>query len=273
MKKLAIAMMMGIAAMSASAQVNYKMQVACNPQDVKTYDTNRLRGSFLMEKVMVPDQINVTYSMYDRLIFGGAVPATKELVLETIDPLKAKYFLERRELGVINIGGEGIVTVDGKEYTLNFKDALYVGRGKQKVTFKSKDASKPAKFYINSATAHKEYKTQLITIDGRKGSLKANSFAAGKMEESNDRVINQLIVNNILVVWKHISTSTCRKATPSATSWANLRKNASYGCRTNKLSCHRNGLSTQLPEPATICSSGVWPVKILTMATWIRSNI
>ena len=147
---------------------------------------------------MVPDQINVTYSMYDRLIFGGAVPATKELVLETIDPLKAKYFLERRELGVINIGGEGIVTVDGKEYTLNFKDALYVGRGKQKVTFKSKDASKPAKFYINSATSHKEYKTQLITIDGRKGSLKANSFAAGKMEESNDRVINQLIVNNVL---------------------------------------------------------------------------
>ena len=123
MKKLAIAMMMGIAAMSASAQVNYKMQVACNPQDVKTYNTNRLRSSFLMEKVMVPDQINVTYSMYDRLIFGGAVPATKELVLETIDPLKAKYFLERRELGVINIGGEGIVTVDGKEYTLNFKDA------------------------------------------------------------------------------------------------------------------------------------------------------
>ena len=239
MKKLAIAMMMGIAAMSASAQVNYKMQVACNPQDVKTYNTNRLRSSFLMEKVMVPDQINVTYSMYDRLIFGGAVPATKELVLETIDPLKAKYFLERRELGVINIGGEGIVTVDGKEYTLNFKDALYVGRGKQKVTFKSKDASKPAKFYINSATAHKEYKTQLITI----------------------------------AVWKHISTSTCRKATPSATSWANLRKNASYGCRTNKLSCHRNGLSTQLPEPATICSSGVWLVKILTMATWIRLNI
>ena len=81
MKKLAIAMMLGIAAMSASAQVNYKMQVACSPQDVKTYDTNRLRSSFLMEKVMVPNEINLTYSMYDRLIFGGAVPATKELVL------------------------------------------------------------------------------------------------------------------------------------------------------------------------------------------------
>lgn len=198
MKKLAIAMMLGLAGISASAQVNYKMQVACNPQDVKTYDTNRLRSSFLMEKVMVADEINVTYSMYDRFIFGGAVPVSKELVLETIDPLKAPYFLFARELGVINVGGQGVVTVDGKEYTLNFKEALYVGRDNEKVTFKSKDSSKPAKFYINSAPAHKEYKTQLITLDGRKGSLKANSMAAGKMEESNDRVINQLIVKNVL---------------------------------------------------------------------------
>ncbi|MDY5353275.1 MAG: 5-dehydro-4-deoxy-D-glucuronate isomerase [Bacteroides pyogenes] len=198
MKKLAIAMMLGLAGISASAQVNYKMQVACNPQDVKTYDTNRLRSSFLMEKVMVTDEINVTYSMYDRFIFGGAVPVSKELALETIDPLKAPYFLFARELGVINVGGQGVVTVDGKEYTLNFKEALYVGRGNEKVTFKSKDSSKPAKFYINSAPAHKEYKTQLITLDGRKGSLKANSMAAGKMEESNDRVINQLIVKNVL---------------------------------------------------------------------------
>src|SRR3712207_983898 len=198
MKKLAIAMMLGLAGISASAQENYKMQVACNPQDVKTYDTNRLRSSFLMEKVMVADEINVTYSMYDRFIFGGAVPVSKELALETIDPLKAPYFLFARELGVINVGGQGVVTVDGKEYTLNFKEALYVGRGNEKVTFKSKDSSKPAKFYINSAPAHKEYKTQLITLDGRKGSLKANSMAAGKMEESNDRVINQLIVKNVL---------------------------------------------------------------------------
>ena len=156
MKRVAIALMLGVAAMTASAQVNYTMQVACNPQDVKTYDTERLRSSFMMDKVMVADEINLTYSMYDRFIFGGAVPVQKELVLETIDPLKAQYFLERRELGVINIGGDGIVTVDGKEYELHFKDALYVGRGNQKVTFKSKDAANPAKFYINSATAHKE---------------------------------------------------------------------------------------------------------------------
>lgn len=191
--------MLGLATLAtANSQVNYTIQTACNPQDVKTYDTKRLRSSFLMEKVMAPDEINVTYSMYDRFIFGGAMPSTKELVLETIEPLKAPYFLYSRELGVINIGGEGIVTVDGKEYELKFKDALYVGRGSEKVTFKSKSSSNPAKFYINSAPAHKEYKTQLITIDGRKGSLKANSFPAGKMEESNDRVINQLIVKNVL---------------------------------------------------------------------------
>ena len=204
MKRVAIAMMLGIAAMSASAQVNYKMQVACNPQDVKTYDTNRLRSSFLMEKVMVPNEINVTYSMYDRFIFGGAVPATKELVLETIDPLKAKFFLERRELGVINIGGEGIVTVDGKEYTLKFKDALYVGRGKQKVTFKSKDSSNPAKFYINSAPAYKPYVTQLITTDAKLQKANPKKYALGisdhygKMEDSNDRIVNQLIVKDVL---------------------------------------------------------------------------
>ena len=194
-----MAMMLGVAALSANAQINsVQMKTACHPEDVKHYDTQTLRSRFLMEKVMVADQINLTYSMYDRFIFGGAVPATKELTLETFDALKAPYFLFNRELGVINVGGVGIVTVDGKEYELNFKEALYVGRGKQKVTFKSKDASNPAKFYINSALARKEYKTQWITIDGRKGSLKANSMAAGKMEESNDRVINQLIVNNVL---------------------------------------------------------------------------
>lgn len=198
MKKMAIAVMLGISAFGADAQVNYQMQTACHPQDVKGYDTKRLRSSFIMEKVMVPDEINLTYSMYDRFIFGGAMPVDKELSLDTIDPLKAPYFLYARELGVINVGGEGVVTVDGKEYVLRFKEALYVGSGNKKVTFRSSDASNPAKFYLNSATAHRSYKTQQITLDGRKGSLKANSMVAGKMEDSNDRVINQLIVKNVL---------------------------------------------------------------------------
>ena len=198
MKKIIIFAAVLFCSIAMSAQTKYTIQTACHPEDVKHYDTETLRARFMMPEVMVADEVNLTYSLYDRFIFGGAVPATKPLVLETIDPLKANYFLERRELGVINVGGEGIVSVDGKDYVLKFKDALYVGRGCKDVVFKSKDASNPAKFYINSATAHKVYKTQLITIDGRKGSLKANSFAAGKMEDSNDRVINQLIVNNVL---------------------------------------------------------------------------
>ena len=195
-KTLTAALLLSTLAMSA--QTSYTIQTACHPEDVRHYDTETLRSRFMMPEVMVADEIRLTYSLYDRFIFGGAVPVTKPLTLETIDPLKAPYFLYSRELGIINIGGEGIVTVDGKDYVLKFREALYVGRGNKEVIFKSKDAAHPAKFYLNSATAHKAYKTQLITIDGRKGSLKANSFAAGSMEDSNDRVINQLIVNNVL---------------------------------------------------------------------------
>lgn len=198
MKKTLMALAALAIAFGASAQTSYTIMRAVHPEDFKNYDTSRLRSHFMMPTVMEQDKINLTYSMYDRLIFGGVVPVEKTMALETIDPLKAAYFLERRELGVINVGAPGVVTVDGKAYELNFKDALYVGRGNKEVTFASRDAANPAKFYINSTPAHKAYKTQLVTIDGRKGSIKANSFAAGKMEESNDRVINQLIVSNVL---------------------------------------------------------------------------
>lgn len=197
MRKILTAALL-LSTIAMSAQTKYTIQTACHPEDVKRYDTQTLRDRFLMPEVMVADQITLTYSLYDRFIFGGAVPVAGPLKLEPIDPLKAEYFLERRELGIINVGGEGIVTVCDKDYELGFKDALYVGRGNKTVIFRSKDPANPAKFYINSATAHKSYKTQLVTIDGRKGSIKANSFAAGKMEDSNDRVINQLIVGNVL---------------------------------------------------------------------------
>ena len=165
MKKLAIALMLGAAAVTASAQVNYTVQTACHPLDVKHYDTQRLRSSFMMSKVMAPDEINVTYTLYDRLIYGGAMPVNKVLKLETFRELgpEITYFLERRELGVINTGGDGVVTVDGKEYPMKYKEALYVGCGNKEVTFKSNDAANPAKFYINSAPAYKPYVTQLIT--------------------------------------------------------------------------------------------------------------
>ena len=104
MKKLVLAFMMGAVAMAANAQVNYKVQTACHPQDVKHYDTELLRSRFMMDKVMAPDEINVTYTLYDRLIYGGAMPVNKTLKLEVFRELgpEITYFLERRELGVIN---------------------------------------------------------------------------------------------------------------------------------------------------------------------------
>lgn len=201
MKKITAMLVMGVAVLAANAQVNYTVQTACHPQDVKHYDTERLREAFLMEKVMAPDEINVTYTLYDRLIYGGAMPVDKELKLETFDELKAEHFLDRRELGVINVGGDGIVTVDGKEYAMKFKEGLYVGCGKKEVTFKSLDPANPAKFYINSTPAYKEYVTQLITTDKNADPKKyaiAKSDAYGKMEDSNDRIVNQLIVSSVL---------------------------------------------------------------------------
>ena len=128
MKKLAIALMLGTAALTASAQVNYTVQTACHPSDVKHYDTQRLRSAFMMSKVMAPDEINVTYTLYDRLIYGGAMPVNKVLKLETFRELgpEITYFLERRELGVINTGGDGVVTVDGKEYAISTNSDIYV---------------------------------------------------------------------------------------------------------------------------------------------------
>ena len=201
MKKVILIAIMGFMTLAANAQLNYTVQTACHPNDVKHYDTERLRSSFLMEKVMAPDEINLTYTLYDRLIYGGVMPVNRVLVLETFDDLKAEHFLDRRELGVINIGGNGIVTVDGKEYPMTFKEALYVGCGKKEVTFKSVDPANPAKFYINSTPAYKEYVTQLITTD-KKADPKKYAFAIteryGKMEDSNDRIVNQLIVMPVL---------------------------------------------------------------------------
>ena len=125
MKKILIMAALA-AAFGANAQTSYSILRASHPDDVKHYDTEQLRSHFMMPKVMEQDKVNLTYSMYDRIIYGGTVPVEKEVVLETIDPLKAEYFLERRELGVINVGGDGIVSVDGKEYELHFKDALPV---------------------------------------------------------------------------------------------------------------------------------------------------
>ena len=180
---------------------NFTVQTATHPDDFKTFDTEKIRSRFVMEKVMAPDEINLTYTLYDRLVYGGAMPVAQELTLEPFPELRAERFLDRRELGVVNVGGPGVVTVDGTAYALAFKEALYVGRGKRSVAFKSLDAQNPAKFYLNSAPAHRDYVTQRITSDQactKPGYTIGNFIKAGTREESNDRVINQLIVAPVL---------------------------------------------------------------------------
>ncbi|HEY5561939.1 MAG TPA: 5-dehydro-4-deoxy-D-glucuronate isomerase [Clostridiaceae bacterium] len=156
-------------------------------EDAKKYDTTELRKHFLIEDLFVPGEIKMVYSHIDRIIIAGIVPTEKVLILEGSKALGCKYFLERRELGVINIGGAGSVTLDGEKYELGARDGLYVGMGAKEISFESVDSSSPAKFYLNSATAHKNYPTVKITLE------KANKVKAGSDEECNKRVINQYV--------------------------------------------------------------------------------
>ncbi len=174
-------------------KINYEVRYAAHPEDAKHYDTARLRRDFLIENLFVADEINIVYSMYDRMVVGGAMPVAEKLLLEAIDPLKAQFFLTRREMGIYNVGqGEGIVHVGDKQYRLAFKEALYLGSGDRNVYFESVDAQNPAKFYFNSLTAHRNYPDRKIT--------KADAVVAhmGSLEGSNERNINKMLVNQVL---------------------------------------------------------------------------
>ncbi len=191
MRKLFLSVVVCLGMYSVSAQTNYEVRYTQSPEDFKSYDTKTIRKNFLVEKVFAPGEVNLVYTLYDRLILGGAEPMATPLKLEAIAPLKTDYFLQNRELGIINIGGDGVVTVDGKKYELGFKEALYVGRGNKNITFASNDASKPAKFYLNSATAHTSFPVKKVTLKD------ANIIKAGSLAGSNDRVINQLIIDGV----------------------------------------------------------------------------
>ena len=130
---------------------------------------------------------------------GSAVPVEKELHLTAGDELRAEYFLQRREMGVINIGGDGVIVIDGKKYDVGFKQGMYIGMGARDISFASKEASKPAKFYINSAPAHKTYPTVLIKREGTPSDdvviiKDENKKELGSLEQSNHRVINKYIL-------------------------------------------------------------------------------
>ncbi len=170
----------------------YRERFAVHPDDFQNYTTERIRTEFLIDRLFEKDAVTLIYSHYDRYIVGGALPTDGQITLETINPLKSEFFLERREMGVFNVGGKGSVTVDGTEYELEYKDALYIGRGCKSVVFSSISGMKPAHFYVNSAPAHKEYPVKRITL------ADAEKVDLGAAETSNARTINKMIVHSVV---------------------------------------------------------------------------
>lgn len=176
-----------------------ELRTAASPRDVKHYTTERLREEFLIESMFIPGEFKMVYSHIDRIITGSATPLDKEMHLEAGEELRVRYFLERREMGVINIGGSGYILVDGKKYVLEHKDGMYIGMGKKDISFGSDDIQNPAKFYINSAPAHATYKTVLIKPEGEEDEdtiiIKGeNKVELGSIDTSNHRIICKYIL-------------------------------------------------------------------------------
>ncbi len=176
-----------------------ELRTAASPKDVKYYTTERLREEFLIDDLFQPDVIKLVYSHIDRIITGSAVPVKGALALTAGDELRAEYFLQRREMGVINIGGKGVIVIDGKRYEVDYKEGMYIGMGAKDISFESLSAEKPAKFYLNSAPAHMTYPTVLIRPEGTPEDgvvivKQENKVELGSLEESNHRVICKYIL-------------------------------------------------------------------------------
>lgn len=169
----------------------YEVRYASHPEDFKHYTTEKIRNEFLVSGLFTADTIKWVYSLYDRYMVGGAMPLGK-MSLDPVDPLKSPFFLERRELGIINVGGSARITVDGTVYSLNYKEALYIGAGKREVTLESIDSSTPARLYMNSAPAHKSFPDKKVTL------ADAIIMEPGSMELSNARKINKLLVREVV---------------------------------------------------------------------------
>jgi len=164
-----------------------QVRYAVGPNETRRFSTDELRENFLIETLFTPDTVQLCYSHFDRVIVGGVMPVSLSVALKTYDELKSDYFLERRELGVINVGGTGSIMVDGQSYELNKLDCLYMGRGSKEVTFSSQKAATPALFYLLSAPAHTTYPTQKAA--------QGDVFSApmGSKEAANERVIYRYI--------------------------------------------------------------------------------
>jgi 4-deoxy-L-threo-5-hexosulose-uronate ketol-isomerase len=171
---------------------NYQVRYAVGQRETNQMGTQALRDEFLIEQVFGTDVVNWVYTHYDRYMAGGVIPRNGNVFLDTLEPLKSAYFLERREMGIINVGGKGTVMAEGETYLLDYKEALYLGKGIKEVYFSSEDTEAPAKFYLNSAPAHHAYPSQKVGRD------QAEIVELGSAETSNARTIRKLIVNSIV---------------------------------------------------------------------------
>ncbi|NVK25243.1 MAG: 5-dehydro-4-deoxy-D-glucuronate isomerase [Gammaproteobacteria bacterium] len=184
---------------------HFENRYAIGPNEVKGYDTQQLRTAFLADKLMQAGSVSWVYTHYERFMVGGAVPTTTGLKLETLDALKAPNFLDRRELGIINVGGDGKVIADGVSYDMGYKDTLYLGQGNVDVEFVSSDANQPAKFYLNSAPAHKQFPNKHVPLGD------ANQLNLGSSETCNERDINQTMINSVVETCQLQMGITCLK--------------------------------------------------------------
>ena len=183
------------------------IRYSANQKDFQRYTTEEIRKEFLIENLYQPDQVVAVYSHVDRMVTLGCMPVKETVSIEKgIDCWKnfgTNYFLERREIGIFNIGGDGVIQADGVSYDMGFEDCLYVTKGTKQVLFSRKDPNKPAKFYMVSAPAHKACKTTFISIKD------ANKRPLGSTETANKRVINQFIHPDVLETCQLSMGMTC----------------------------------------------------------------
>lgn len=167
--------------------MNLEIRYANHPEDSKHYTTEELRRHYLIEKLFLENEARLVYSHIDRIVAGGIMPAGKKITLDAGKELGVSHFFQRREAGIINIGGKGKVTIDGNVYALDNDDGLYIGMGSREVAFESENVESPAKFYFNSSPAHKAFTTRVITLE------EAKKVKLGEKENVNARTINQYI--------------------------------------------------------------------------------
>lgn len=174
------------------SKVKTEERFAVHPDAYERFTMAELRKHFLVADLFQPDRVSLTYTHYDRFVLGGAMPVAEPLELVAPDQFKAEFFLARRELGIINVGGAGRVRIGDESIALDYKEALYIGCGEHTVVFESVDPAAPAKFYLNSTPAHQAYPLRKVSR------ADADIVQMGSLETSNARAINKLLVNSVL---------------------------------------------------------------------------